>query len=111
MKWYKTLFRGIILLFLLALPLIFGFFNFLWMLVTNQHEAAKRVLRAYDMAANASALKGNPFETMSSHCGRVQTTWWAKGIIWITDRVDQPGHCVGSNVKEQPILDMIESMR
>lgn len=107
----KIIFRGLVLLVLLVPCLAAGFFRFLWMLATGDLEAAKRALRAYDMAANASALAGNPFETMSSHCGRVQTTWWAKGVIWITDIVDQPGHCVGANIKEQPLLDLIEKFR
>lgn len=104
----KIIFRGLVLLCLLLPCLWAGFFRFLWMLATGDADAGKRALRAYDMAANASALAGNPFETMSSHCGRVRTTWWARGIIWITDKVDQPGHCVGANAKEQPMLDLID---
>lgn len=103
----KIIFRGLVLLCLLAPCLIAGLFRFFWMLLAGDVAAAKGALRAYDMAANASALAGNPFETMSSHCGRVKTTWWARGVIWITDRVDQPGHCIGSNANEQPLLDLI----
>jgi hypothetical protein len=103
--------RGLILWALLFVPRLAGEFRFFWMLVTGDSDAAKRALRAYDMAANASALAGNPFETMSSHCGRVRTTWWARGVIWITDHVDRPGHCVGANAKEQPLMDLIETYR
>ncbi len=103
--------RGLTLLALLSPVLLIGLARFLWMLAAGDADAGKRALRAYDMAANASALAGNPFETLSSHCGRVRSTWWARGIIWITDRVDQPGHCVGANAKEQPLLDLIDKHR
>jgi len=96
---------------LLFVPRVVGELRFFWMLVVGDAEAAKRALRAYDMSANASALAGNPFETMSSHSGRVRNTWWARGVIWITDMVDHPGHCVGANAKEQPLLDLIENYR
>lgn len=107
----KLILRGLVLLALLLPCLLLGLFRFLWMLVVGDEVAGKRALRGLDMSANASALAGNPFETMSSHCGRVQSTWWAKGVIWITDRVDRPGHCVGANAEEQPLLDLIETHR
>lgn len=109
--WGKTMFRGLVLWLLLLVPRLAGEIRFFWMLLLGDEVAAKRALRGMDMSGNASALAGNPFETISSHCGRVQTTWWARGVIWITDRVDQPGHCVGSNLQEQPLLDLIDAHR
>src|SRR6478672_5313217 len=103
--------RGMILYLLLLVPRIAGELRFFWMLFSGDEAGGKRALRGMDMAANASALAGNPFETVSSHCGRVKTTWWARGIIWITDRVDRPGHCVGSAEKEAPLLALIERHR
>lgn len=103
--------RGLILLALLLPCLLLGLLRFLWMLVAGDEVAGKRALRGLDMAANASVLAGSPFETISSHCGRVQTTWWARGVIWITDRVDRPGHCVGAAAKEQPLLELIDGHR
>lgn len=107
----KLIWRGLILFALLLPVLVFGLFRFLWMLASGDHDAAKRALRGYDMAANASALAGNPFETVSSHCGRVKTTWWARGCIWITDAVDQPGHCEGAAAKEAQLLELIKNHR
>lgn len=110
-NWTKTFVRGWILWWLLLVPRIIGELRLLWMINSGDLAGAKKALHGVDICVNATALRGSPYETVSSHCGRVQTTWWAKGIIWITDRVDQPGHCVGANKKEQPILDMIESMK
>lgn len=100
--------RGLILLALLFPCLVLGLLRLLYMLASGDEASARRALRALDMAANANALAGSPFETMSSHCGRVQTTWWARGVIWITDRVDRPGHCVGAAAHERPLLQLIE---
>jgi hypothetical protein len=107
----KLIGRGLALLCLLLPCLLVGLVRFFWMLATGDEVSGKRALRGLDMAANASALAGNPFETMSSHCGRVQSTWWARGIIWVTDKVDQPGHCLGANLQERPLLDLIEAYR
>jgi hypothetical protein len=103
--------RGLILLALLLPLLAAGLVRFAWMLITGDELAGKRALRGLDMAANACALAGNPFETVSSHCGRIQSTWWAKAIIWITDHVDKPGHCVGSAVHEAGLLLLIDNYK
>ncbi len=107
----QLILRGLTLLVLLVPLLVMGLFRFFWMLALGDEPAGKRALRGLDMAANASALAGNPFETVSSHCGRVQTTWWARGVIWITDRVDRPGHCVGAASYEAPLLQVIDDFQ
>lgn len=107
----QLILRGLILLGLLLPLLLVGLIRFFWMLLIGDEVAGKRALRGMDMAANASALAGDPFETVSSHCGRVKTTWWARGVIWITDRVDQPGHCAGAAEHEAPLLELIRQFK
>lgn len=111
MSRFTLILRGLILYALLLPVQIAGHLRFFWMLATGDEAAGKRALRGFDMAANASALAGNPFETVSSHCGRVKTTWWARGVIWITDRVDRPGHCEGAAAHEAPLLQLIDQIR
>jgi hypothetical protein len=103
--------RGLILFLLLFPLLLVGLVRFFIMLVLGDEAAGKRALRGLDMAANATALDGDPFETVSSHCGRIKTTWWARGVIWITDRVDQPGHCAGAAEYEAPLLKLIHEFK
>ncbi len=105
-NWWKTFCRGWIMLALFIIPAVAGLVRLVWMICSGDLEGAKRGLTGLDMAINATALRGNPFETISSHCGRIKTTWWACGIIWITDWLEKD-HCTGAAAKEAPLLELI----
>lgn len=110
MNWFKTFFRGWVMLLLFFIPALAAACRLLWMICSGDMEGGKRALRGVDMAINACALRGNPFETVSSNCGRNPTAWWARVVIWITDRIEA-GHCAGAAVQEAPLLKLIAEHR
>lgn len=68
---------------------------------------ARQTLRTWDELANAGLFNGSAYESLSSHAWRDRSRWWAKGIIWITDRL-QPGHCAGAFESERAIVEFID---
>lgn len=63
-------------------------------------------VRALDHFVNATVFNGYAWESVSSHAWRERDKWWARGIIWITDRF-QPDHCQRANKREQPVVDLV----
>jgi hypothetical protein len=68
---------------------------------------ARAGVRALDHFVNASVFDGYAWESISSHAWRKRERWWAKCVIWITDRF-QKDHCKRANKREQPVVDLIE---
>lgn len=99
---------GIILFMLFLVPTILAFvltpFGILWNPVRM-----KEAVRAIDEFNNAFWLNGFGRESVSSHCGRVQSTWWARFVIRLTDAL-QKGHCKEANKNEQPVVDFINNL-
>lgn len=97
-----------LILWLLLLPLaVLGFFMLPLLILFAAVTRAKPALRAWDHFANAVVFAGSPYESLSSHSWRARDRWWAKAVIWITDRLEA-GHCQEANRREQPVVDAIE---
>ena len=61
-------------------------------------------VRALDHFVNATLFNGYAWESVSSHAWRAREQRWARGVIWLTDRV-QPGHdAVGGRFRPLTVL-------
>lgn len=65
-------------------------------------------VRALDHFVNAAVFNGYAWESVSSHAWRERHRWWARVVIWVTDRFQQD-HCRRANKREQPVVDLVLS--
>lgn len=69
---------------------------------------AKEPVRALDQLVNSFWFNGLGRESLSSHSWRKRHKWWARFVVWFTNKL-VPGHCEDANNREQPIVDFINN--
>lgn len=85
---------------------ILGYLLLWWVGFAGKTERGRAGVRALDHFVNATVFNGYAWESVSSHAWREKDKWWARAVIWSTDKV-QPGHCQRANKREQPIVDLV----
>ena len=85
---------------------ILGYLLLWWVGFVGKTERGRAGVRALDHFVNATVFNGYAWESVSSHAWREKDKWWARAVIWGTDKVQQ-GHCQRANKREQPIVDLV----
>jgi predicted permease len=100
---------GIILIVLLSLAAIVGWFYMVLRVLVLADDKSKGMLAGLDTFGNVSLFGGSRFESISSQTGRElgNKTRWAVILNGFLNLI-QKGHCKGANELEQPLLDYIE---
>lgn len=98
---------AVILWLLLLIPALVALLLVPLMALLDPRRVREPV-RAIDQLVNAFWFNGLGRESLSSHSWRERHKWWAKLVIWFTNKLVQ-GHCEDANKREQPIVDFINN--
>lgn len=85
---------------------VLGYLILVWVGFFGRNARGRAGVRALDHFVNATVFNGYAWESVSSHAWRERHRWWARLIIWITDRF-QKDHCKRANKREQPLVDLL----
>lgn len=85
---------------------VLGYLLIVYIGFFGKTERGRAGVRALDHFVNATLFNGYAWESVSSHAWREQDRWWARSIIWFTDKFQQD-HCRRANKREQPIVDLV----
>jgi hypothetical protein len=95
------------LLMTLIVPLaVLGYLILVWVGFLGKNVRARAGVRALDHFVNATVFNGYAWESVSSHAWRERHRWWARWVIWLTDKL-QKNHCQRANKREQPLVDLV----
>lgn len=100
---------GLILYALFLLPTVVGYVLLPFAILLDPARM-KEAIRVVDQFNNAFWLNGSGRESVSSHSWRERGAWWARFVIWLTDKLEK-GHCKEANRHEQRIQDFINQSR
>lgn len=99
------------LLMVFIVPLaVLGYLLIVYIGFFGKTERGRAGVRGLDHFVNATLFNGYAWEFISSHAWREQHRWWARFIIWFTDKF-QPDHCRRANKREQPVVDLVLKKR
>lgn len=98
---------ALVLWFLLLLPALGALFIVPFLALFNPRRA-KEPIRAIDQLVNAFWFNGYGRESLSSHSWRERHKWWARFVVWFTDKM-VAGHCKDANEREQKIVNSINA--
>lgn len=102
----KERLAGFVLMTAMVPMALAGYLLLVWIGFFGRTARGRAGVRALDHFVNATLLNGYAWESVSSHAWRERHRWWARAIIWITDRF-QPGHCQRANKREQALVDLM----
>lgn len=95
------------LLMIFIVPLaVLGYLLIVYIGFFGKTERGRAGVRALDHFVNATLFNGYAWESVSSHAWREQHRWWARFIIWFTDKF-QKDHCRRANKREQAVIDLV----
>lgn len=95
----------LLMIFIVPLALL-GYLLIVYIGFFGKTERGRAGVRAMDHFVNATLFNGYAWESVSSHAWREQHRWWARIIIWFTDKF-QKDHCRRANKREQPVVDLV----